>query len=161
MTIDDYNFCVKNFADHLFRFILKHTSHEENAKDVVQNAFEILWKKREDILKEKAKSFLFSVAYKNWIDQFRKNKKMILKDEFEAHTKITEYKKTELKDLLDKALKTLPEIQQSCVLLRDYEGYNYQEIGEILELNESQVKVYIYRARVGMKKFLIQNELQN
>jgi len=40
------------------------------------------------------------------------------------------------------------------VLLRDYEGYSYEEIGEILDLSESQVKVYIYRARVALKKFI-------
>jgi len=38
--------------------------------------------------------------------------------------------------------------------MRDYEGYSYQEIGEIADLSESQVKVYIYRARVYMKKYI-------
>ena len=55
MTINDYNFCVTAYADHLFRFILKHTQHEENAKDVVQNAFEILWKKHDEVEMEKSK----------------------------------------------------------------------------------------------------------
>ena len=37
-------------------------------------------------------------------------------------------------------------------MLRDYEGYNYNEIGEITGLNESQVKVYIFRARKLLKR---------
>ena len=61
---------------------------------------------------------------------------------------------SDLKYWLDKAMETLPEIQRSVVLLRDYEGYSYEEIGEILDLSESQVKVYIYRARVALKKFI-------
>jgi RNA polymerase sigma-70 factor (ECF subfamily) len=40
------------------------------------------------------------------------------------------------------------------ILLRDYEGYSYQEIGELTNLGESQVKVYIYRARVFLKKYI-------
>jgi RNA polymerase sigma-70 factor (ECF subfamily) len=38
--------------------------------------------------------------------------------------------------------------------LRDYEGYSYEEIGEITGLNESQVKVYIYRARLALKQYI-------
>jgi RNA polymerase sigma-70 factor (ECF subfamily) len=44
------------------------------------------------------------------------------------------------------------------LLLRDYEGYNYEQIGEITGLNESQVKVYIYRARIAMKEYLVSLE---
>jgi RNA polymerase sigma-70 factor (ECF subfamily) len=40
-------------------------------------------------------------------------------------------------------------------MLRDYEGYAYQEIGEITGLNESQVKVYIFRARAALKKYIV------
>ena len=40
------------------------------------------------------------------------------------------------------------------ILLRDYEGYDYKEIGEITGLSESQVKVYIYRGRVALKEFI-------
>jgi len=40
-------------------------------------------------------------------------------------------------------------------LLRDYEGYSYEEIGEMLNLSESQVKVYIFRARQSLKEYLI------
>jgi RNA polymerase sigma-70 factor (ECF subfamily) len=38
--------------------------------------------------------------------------------------------------------------------LRDYEGYSYEEIGKITGLNESQVKVYIYRARLNLKEYI-------
>jgi DNA-directed RNA polymerase specialized sigma24 family protein len=39
-------------------------------------------------------------------------------------------------------------------MLRDFEGYTYEEIGEITGLNESQVKVYIYRARLALKEYI-------
>jgi RNA polymerase sigma-70 factor (ECF subfamily) len=51
-------------------------------------------------------------------------------------------------------LTRLPEIQKTVITLRDYEGYSYEEIGEITGLNPSQVKVYIYRARVTLKNYI-------
>ena len=59
-----------------------------------------------------------------------------------------------MKELIDKGLARLPEQQRSIILLRDLEGYNYKEIGEILDLSESQVKVYLFRARKKMKDML-------
>jgi DNA-directed RNA polymerase specialized sigma24 family protein len=38
--------------------------------------------------------------------------------------------------------------------LRDLEGYSYEEIGSMLELNPSQVKVYLFRARLKVKNQL-------
>jgi RNA polymerase sigma-70 factor (ECF subfamily) len=49
----------------------------------------------------------------------------------------------------------LPSTQKSIILLRDIEGYTYNEIGQILDLTVSQVKVYLFRARMKLKKQLI------
>ena len=46
----------------------------------------------------------------------------------------------------------LPPLQKSILLLRDLEGYTYQEIGALLSLTEAQVKVYLFRARLKVKK---------
>ena len=54
----------------------------------------------------------------------------------------------------DEAIKKLPEDQRNMILLRDYEGYSYKEIGEILKFSESQVKVYIFRARKFLQQYL-------
>ncbi|MFW1447703.1 RNA polymerase sigma factor, partial [Vibrio parahaemolyticus] len=53
---------------------------------------------------------------------------------------------------------TLNETQRSLVMLKDYEGYSYQEIGQIMDLNESQVKVYLHRARIILKNYLVSPE---
>jgi DNA-directed RNA polymerase specialized sigma24 family protein len=44
------------------------------------------------------------------------------------------------------------------VMLKDYEGYSYQEIGEITGLNESQVKVYLHRARLQLREYIVKPE---
>ena len=48
----------------------------------------------------------------------------------------------------------LPEKQKNVLLLRDYEGYDYRSIGKIMDLSDSQVKVYIFRARKTIKAYL-------
>lgn len=60
----------------------------------------------------------------------------------------------DLKGLIDKSLDLLPQVQKTIIILRDLEGYNYNEIGEMLDLSESQVKVYLFRARQKMKESL-------
>ncbi|HAE14610.1 MAG: RNA polymerase sigma factor [Chitinophagales bacterium] len=156
MTTTEYNECVELWADGVFRFIVKNLRHEEDARDVVQNAFEVLWKNHSDIDAAKAKSYLFSTAYHNMIDLIRKQKRVDYVEEVEEGARGgTSAYQVDLKEALDKALARLPEIQRNAVLLRDYEGYSYEEIGEILELTESQVKVYIFRARTTLKKYLV------
>lgn len=59
--------------------------------------------------------------------------------------------------MLDYALGKLPENQKTVILLRDYEGYSYEEIEQITGLSASQVKVYLFRARKSMKDRLIEN----
>jgi RNA polymerase sigma-70 factor (ECF subfamily) len=156
MTAKEYNQCVDLWADGVFRFIRKNLQNEEDARDVVQNAFEVLWKNYEKIPAEKAKSYLFTTAYHNMIDFLRRHKRMNYVEEIDEGAKGgTGELQVGVKEALDEALAKLPEVQRNAVLLRDYEGYNYDEIGEILNLSESQVKVYIFRARQSLKNYLV------
>jgi RNA polymerase sigma factor (sigma-70 family) len=158
MTEREYNECVKTYADNVYRFILKNLRHEEDAKDVVQTAFEKMWRNREDIDATKCKSYLFTVAYHQMIDHIRKVKRVQLKEEFNADLKVQDRPANNLKKVLEDALARLSETQRSLVLLKDYEGYSYDEIGKITGLSESQVKVYLHRARVQLKEYLVKIE---
>ena len=151
MTDKAYNNCVDNFADGVYRFIVKNIRHTEDAQDIVQSAFEKLWLNREQVLPEKAKSYLFTVAYHQMIDHIRKSNKMPLAEDTSIpHQQIVQHN-SELKQVLMQAVNELNPTQKSLVLLKDYEGYSYQEIAEIMNLSESQVKVYLHRARLILK----------
>lgn len=158
MTVKEYNQSVELYADRVYRFILKNMRNSDDAQDVVQNAFEILWKNYEGIQFEKSRSYLFTVAYHNMIDQFRKRKGE--SDISDEHLQMqgSSYQFTGVRDAVEHGLKNLPEIQKTVLMLRDYEGYSYEDIGQITELNESQVKVYIFRARTAMKNYLVSTE---
>lgn len=154
MTDKDYNDCVDNFADGVYRFIVKNIRHTEDAQDIVQSAFEKLWVNRAQVLPEKAKSYLFTVAYHQMIDHIRKSNKMPLAEETSIPHQPINQAQAELKQLLMHAVNQLNPTQKSLVLLKDYEGYSYQEIAEIMNLSDSQVKVYLHRARLILKNKL-------
>ncbi len=158
MTERDYNDCVTRYADNVYRFILKNLRHEEDAQDVVQSAFEKMWKNRENIVAATAKAYLFTVAHNQMIDHLRKVKRISLKEEFNEQDKVMDHQQQDLKKILGEALNRLNETQRSLVMLKDYEGYSYEEIGKIMGLSESQVKVYLHRARVQLKNFLVKPE---
>jgi RNA polymerase sigma factor (sigma-70 family) len=153
MTVSEYNICVRDYSDNIYRFVLKHIRNVEKAEDIVQDVFEKVWVKVEDISFEKAKSYLFQAAYNTMIDSIRKDSRLQFSQEIESNATCVQ-QQTDLQEVLHNALKRLPQIQQSVLLLRDYEGYSYEEIGEILSLNESQVKVYIFRARKNLRDYL-------
>ncbi|HVX50047.1 MAG TPA: RNA polymerase sigma factor [Chitinophagaceae bacterium] len=158
MTEREYNDCVNLYADNVFRFIVKNIRHEEDARDIVQTAFEKLWKNRDIVENDKSKSYLFTVAYNQMIDHIRKVKRIQLKEDFNADVKVHTYQVNNLKKNLQEALNRLSDTQKSLVLLKDYEGYSYEEIGRIMDLNESQVKVYLHRARLTLRNYLVSPE---
>jgi RNA polymerase sigma factor (sigma-70 family) len=158
MTEKEYNECVSTYADNVYRFILKNLRHEEDARDIVQTAFEKMWRNRNEVDALRSKSYLFTVAYHQMIDHIRKVKRIHLKEEFNENSKVQDKPGNNLKKILEVALARLSETQRSLVLLKDYEGYSYEEIGRITGLNESQVKVYLHRARIQLKDFLVKLE---
>lgn len=155
MTIEEYNQIVYSQSDALYRFALKNIKVVEDAQEIVQTSFEKLWINRNNVDPTKCKAYLFRIAYNCMIDLIRKQKRevdMELISNKEPQTEFQDFKG--LKPILDKALGEINEIQRNVILLRDYEGYSYQEIGEIMELSESQVKINIFRGRQALQKIL-------
>lgn len=158
MNLQEYNTCVTEYADNVYRFIVKNLRNADDAKDVVQTAFEKLWKHRDTVDVPKSKSFLFTVAYNLMIDHIRKNKRIKLQEDFKEDVKIGHQQNKETYRILMEAVNKLNTTQRSLIMLKDYEGYSYEEIGKITGLNESQVKVYLHRARLFLKDYLVSKE---
>ena len=145
---------MEKYADGVYRFVLKHIRDKDAAKDIVQDSFEKMWLKIDNVDGQKAKTYLFTTAYHTLVDHTRKLSKKANFSEvnFNQHSHTNQY--SDLKEILNRGLEQLPEIQKSVLLLRDYEGYDYAEIGVITNLSESQVKVYIFRARNFLKDYI-------
>ena len=154
MSIEEYNQCAELYSDSIYRFILKNLKDMEKARDVVQDSYEKLWMKVENVNFEKAKAYLFTTAYHTMIDLIRKENKQSIMEEHHVMNYSHSSQYSDLNEVLHEAVNRLPESQKSVIMLRDYEGYSYEEISEITGMSESQVKVYIYRGRMFLKNYI-------
>ncbi len=155
MTTAEYNSCADLYSDGVYRFILKNIKDRDTAQDIVQESYVRMWERVKDISYEKARSYLFTTAYHTMIDHIRKNQRLSsIEDSYIERHDESPGTYNDLKEVINEAVAKLPEMQRSVVMLRDYEGYSYEEIGNIMQLNESQVKVYIFRARTFLKQYI-------
>ena len=154
MTVKEYNRSVEEYADSVYRFIRGNLKDEDRANDIVQDSYEKLWRHVAEIEYSVVKSWLFSTAYHTMIDVIRKEKRMTTLEESYENNLIYETQYSDLNEILHTAIERLPDQQKTSVLLRDYEGYSYKEIGEITGQTEAQVKINIYRGRLALKSFI-------
>ena len=155
MTAKEYNRCVDQCADDVMRFAVRCGCRHEDCEDAVQEALASLWKHRESVDVAKGKSYLLSAAYRRLMSHFRHDavvheyaEKMV------TQVTLMPDESFDLNDAIERSMQTLPEVQRAILQLRDVEGYSYAEIGDALSLSDKQVQVYLFRARVAMRKQL-------
>ena len=154
ITTTQYNNAVKAYTKNIFRFLMNSMRDDDAASDIVQDCYMKLWQNREKVDEEKVKSWLFTVAHHSMINYLKTEARKKTIDEYIHDVHVCHNQHFDVKKIIDNALNELPPIQKSIILLRDLEGYRYDEIAEILKINESQVKVYLFRARVKIKNML-------
>jgi RNA polymerase sigma factor (sigma-70 family) len=154
MNIAEYNLAVDEWADALYRYSLKNTGDAVSSQDIVQDCYEKLWMHRQNVDSGKVKSWLFTTAHHTMVDGIRKSRKETIVESNKIPDRAVEHGYNDLQEILHQAVEKLSEVQKSVLLLRDYEGYSYKEIGEITGLSEAQVKVYIYRSRILLKNYI-------
>lgn len=154
MNRSQYNTCVDQFADGLFRFALASLRNREEAEDVVQDCFARVWEHRGAVEYPKAKTYLFTTAHHRIVDLIRQRHQ---ETEVDALFQLSDSRGNiypDVNSILHKVVASLPEAQRAAVLLRDYEGYSYQEIGDITGQSEAQVKTNIFRARTALRNMI-------
>ena len=151
----EYNIVVKTLSGRSFGYCVKYLQSKSDADDIVQDVFEKLWNNRKKVDFEKSKSWIFTTAHNTLLNYIKRRNRISYVDEvISSERQVCQIHQFELTEIVNHSLEILPPVQKSIILLRDLEGYDYKEIGEILELSESQVKVYLFRARNKMKKRL-------
>ena len=154
MTVQQYNDCVREFADRLYRFALKNVGDSDLAQDFVQDAFERLWVRVDTVDYQRVKSYFFRTIVNLQIDRSRRQK--LQNQHLSGLSDAIEQPRVahDVQKLIDEGVEKLSEIQRMVLTLRDYEGYTYQEIAEMTNISVDQVKVYIFRARRFLKQYI-------
>ena len=156
MTPTEYNNCVEEHADSLFRYCVGLTGNQADADDLVQTAFRKLWENIHDLDAKVAKSWLFRTAYRSMIDEYRKVKREREYRNMQVESSTEFQSSFEERDLVRKALEILTEEQKNLVLLRDYEGYSYQELCDITGMSMPVVKTTLFRCRKKLREKLLE-----
>lgn len=150
----------------MYRFALRMLADEQDAKDVVQDVMLKIWSKREEMhLYRNMEAWCMTITKNMCLDRFRLNHRRAMQP-LEDHFEISDQAESpqniaETNDMMKRIreiINGLPEKQKMAVQLRDIEGYAYQEIVEILEMDMNQVKVNLFRARKTLKEKLINSE---
>lgn len=144
----------------LFRFAFRLLGSSEEAKDVVQEVFIRVWNGRDQMASiDNMEAWCMRITRNLSLDKIRARQRKAtdpIEENFDVQNDSrTPYEATENSENMQRIsqlIASLPEKQRQVMHLRDIEGYSYNEICEILELDMNQVKVNLFRARNAVRE---------
>ena len=151
----NYTNVVQAHQSNLYRYALNFLGSSDDARDIVQDVFEKLWINVDQIEEVKVKSWLFTCTHNAMLNFIKRRARIDYSSSIHltAGSQVDSFE-FESKEIIERTVSMLPPLQKSIILMRDLEGYSYEEIVTMLNLNPSQVKVYLFRARVKVKNQL-------
>jgi RNA polymerase sigma-70 factor (ECF subfamily) len=162
MNTEDFETRVLPTKNKLYRFAFRLLGNSEEAKDVVQETMIKVWNGRDLAEVQNMEAWCMRIAKNLSLDKLRSKQRKTtdsMNESFDvAHDSLSPLEKTELTESMkriNELMTTLPEKQRQVMHLRDVEGYSYNEICDIMELDMSQVKVNLFRARNAVREKLI------
>ena len=146
-----FNELFRKHSKDLHDFLYYKYGKENNPKDHVQEAFLKLWDNCHKVTLQKVRSFLFTVANNQMLNELSKKKTVLTyaKEKPKSHThESPEYifEEHEYMERLQHAIENLTEDQRVTFLLNRIEGKKHQEIAEMLGISRKAVEKRIYTA---------------
>lgn len=152
---------VTPFKDKMYRLAKRLLVSREEAEDAMQEVLLKLWKNNDKIENYKSiEAFAMTMTKNYCLDRLKSKQASHLtlvhsnyRDESVSIQRKIE--NTDTVEWMHRILKTLPEQQRIILQLRDIEQYEFEEIAEILEMNESAIRTALSRARKTVREYLI------
>ncbi|MBO7189221.1 MAG: RNA polymerase sigma factor [Alistipes sp.] len=142
--------------DTLYRLALNICGDSIEAEDVVQDVFERVWRARDKVLKSTyPKAYICRIAHNLAIDRERTRRR---RQTFSVNEEITtndiniSAELSDITSITQRAIASLPEKQRLAIHLRDVEGYEIEEIAEVLECDSTSVRMNLSRARSSVRE---------
>ena len=160
MVLEEFKYHVLPVRDKLYRFALRFLRNEAEAKDIVQEVLIKAWHHRDELQAPEAWCMRLTrnLSLNHLKSGHRSRTETLPEDDRYASHAASPYAQTETQDAMmhvRELLQRLPDKQRQILELRDVEGYSYQEISKVLEIDLNQVKVNLFRARQTLRKQLI------
>jgi RNA polymerase sigma factor (sigma-70 family) len=162
MNIEAFETRILPVKNKLFRFALRFLNNEEEAKDVVQEVFIRVWNGREQMNQvQNWEAWCMRITKNLSLDRIRsmtRKQTQPIEETFDlSNDALTPAETTEADENMrhiSQLIAGLPEKQRQIIHLRDIEGYSYNEICDIMEIDLNQVKVNLFRARNSVREQL-------
>jgi RNA polymerase sigma-70 factor (ECF subfamily) len=160
-----FNEIVIRYQDRIFNSILRYVGNYDDASDIIQQTFINAFKKIKGFKKQaNLLTWLYKIAFNLSIDALRKRSRQryvsfhYQKEEEEEgfqpaaeSNPVSDLEKKELSEKVQSALNRLDNNLRIVVILREFEGYSYEEIASILEIPSGTVRSRLHKARLILR----------
>lgn len=147
---------VSELRNTIYRLVLSITSDSAEAEDIVQDVFERIWLIRDKVLNSTfPRAYACRIAHNLAIDRERIKKRrqtFSVNDEITTNDIAISAELSDIASITQQAIASLPEKQRLAIHLRDIEGYEIEEIAEVLETDETNVRMNLSRARKSIRE---------
>ncbi|MDP4094416.1 MAG: sigma-70 family RNA polymerase sigma factor [Bacillota bacterium] len=163
---------IEGYQKRVFNITLRMIGNYDDASELTQEVFIRVFRSLNSF-KEEAQfsTWVYKIATNICLDELRKQKKRkavisldeeIRTDDGEIKRQIEDEKptpdiiaeKNEMKNIVNKAIQSLSEEYRFVIIMRDIQGFSYEEIAKIIKCPEGTVKSRINRARKALKEAL-------
>jgi RNA polymerase sigma-70 factor (ECF subfamily) len=139
--------------------VLSITSDSAEAEDIVQDVFERIWLIRDKVLNSTfPRAYACRIAHNLAIDRERikqRRQTFSVNDEITTNDIAISAELSDIASITQQAIASLPEKQRLAIHLRDVEGYEIEEIAEVLGCDNTSVRMNLSRARKSVREELI------
>ncbi|GAB4340238.1 MAG: sigma-70 family RNA polymerase sigma factor [Calditrichia bacterium] len=176
--VQAFDVLVRRYKDQLLNFVYRFVGNRNDAEDVVQETFLRVFKNKH-YYKEIAKfsTWVYTIAGNLAKTELRRRKRhrIFSVSNFVNEERDYDIPDTEIgpdrqvdgtikEDIIQKAIEKLPPKFKEVIVLRDIQGFAYEEISQILDIPLGTVKSRVNRGRLKLQedlKFLIEGETNN
>jgi RNA polymerase sigma factor (sigma-70 family) len=167
MDLRDFKIKVFPLKNRLYRLAKRLLDDADDAEDIVQEVFIKMWNRREKLDEYKSVEALAVVTTRNLCLDKLKAKKYPVENIDNLKSDIPDAEseadlRSEQKNLAEKIkliIATLPEQMKTIMQLRDIEGYDFEEIAEIMGMNQNAVRVSLSRARQKVREIILNKKI--
>jgi len=166
--IESFELLISSYDKRAYNIAYRIMGNEEDAKDMAQEALFRIFRSIKDFKGQSAFStWSYRIVTNVCLDELRRRKNekyvpiesTIQTDSGEAYIELCSdketpesvFERTEQRELIKSAIDGLSEEYRSVIVLRDIQGFSYEEISTILDCSMGTVKSRINRARTMLK----------
>lgn len=158
------NACVnlpwEEYSEPLKRFIQKRVANEQDAEDILQEVFVMVYQNIDSLMDEhKIHGWIYKITRNKIIDYYRSKDKKLdvvkLADEFESTIDDDDSSNAEIASCLKSMIDSLPEEYKQAILLTEFQDMTQKELSQKMGISLSGAKSRVQRARRRLRGMLL------